>query len=343
MTTMVAEPQNTTDALAQVLGERFARKQLRVGTRTSPMAISQAEMVQAMITQRVPGLTVELVGIETSADLWPGDLHELGGKGNFTKEIDRKLIGGEVDIAVHCLKDVPGDVPIPDGTLMAAYLPREDVHDIAVFPADSEYSRLEDLPAGALVGTSSVRRRAQLGKFRPDLRTERCRGNVNSRLRGLDNDGKFAALILARAGLGRIGMADRPHQVLPTEHQHGQDGVSIVPAVGSGVIALQARSADAAVLQLCDEFNDEITSQCVLAERTLLHMLRGHCNSPIAGHAVHALDGTQIGLRGMVFNRDGSKFVHAHAWHTDPAVLGSMVASDLLRQGARELIMATRQ
>jgi len=342
MTTMVADPQDASDSLAEVLAERFAGKHLRVGTRVSPMAMAQAEMVKAMIRRRVPGVDVELVGVETSADLWPGDLHELGGKGNFTKEIDKRLVGGDIDLAVHCLKDVPGDVPLPEGTVMAAYLARDDVHDIAVFPADSKFTRLDELPIGAVIGTSSVRRRAQLAKWRPDVRIEPCRGNVNNRLKALDANGKFAALIIARAGLGRIGMADRPHQVLPTEDQDGQGGLSIVPAVGAGVIALQARSADAPVMLLAEVFNDPDTAECVTAERVMLHALMGHCNSPIAGYAVHASDG-QLGLKGLVFNQDGSDFVQAAAWHRDPVELGSMVGSDLLRQGAGELITATKK
>lgn len=330
------------DAVATLVRDRFPDTPLRIGTRTSPMALAQAEGVKARIEARVPGLAVELVGMETSADLWPGDLHELGGKGNFTKEIDRALAGGRVDVAVHCLKDVPGDVPLPAGTVFGAHLERDDVHDVALFPASSPFRRLEDLPSGALVGTSSVRRRAQLGLYRPDLRVERSRGNVNSRLARLDEGGHFDAMILARAGLGRIGMAERPYQLLPVEHADGDAAVAILPAIGAGIISLQARSADSPVLRLLDDFNHVVTAQCATAERVMLHMLMGHCNSPIAGHAVRCPDG-QLHLRGMVFNRDGSEFVHAAAWHRDPGALGSMVAADLLRQGARNLITATKK
>jgi hydroxymethylbilane synthase len=342
MTTTVAGPRDVADPLAQVLGELLAGRRLRVGTRLSPMALAQAEMVRALIRRRVPGVEVELAGVETSADLWPGDLHELGGKGNFTSEIDKRLVGEDIDLAVHCLKDVPGDVPLPDGAVTAAYLPRDDVHDVAVFPAGSKFTRLEELPAGSVIGTSSVRRRAQLGRWRPDLRVEPCRGNVNNRLKGLDENGRFTAMILARAGLGRIGMADRPHELLPIEQRSGRSGLSIVPAVGAGVLALQARSTDVAVMLLAQEFNDPTTAECVTAERVMLRTLMGHCNSPIAGYATHAPDG-RLGLRGLVFNRDGSEFVHAAVWHRDPEAPGSMVGSDLLRRGAGELIAATNR
>ena len=333
----------TTDALAQVVAQRFTDTPLRIGTRTSPMALWQAGHVADLLTKRVPGLRTELVGIETTADNWPGDLAELGGKGLFTKEIDRGLMAGQVDIAVHCMKDVPGDVPLPPGTAFGAYLTRDDVHDVALFPASSPIRRLEDLPQGAKVATSSVRRRAQLHQYRPDLRIERIRGNVNSRLRKLDEgtDG-FEAMILARAGLGRIGEAgQRPYQLLPMEHQGKK--VAVLPAVGSGVIGLQARTADAPVMALLDELSDPDTAACVTAERVMLHMLLGHCNSPIAGHCVRTPDGREFHLRGMVFNRDGSRFVHAAAWHKDPATAGSLVAADLLRQGARDLINATKK
>ena len=329
------------DPLAHEMRLRCADAPLRIGSRTSPMAMAQAEHVKALIEKRVPGLDVRIAGMDTSADLWQGDLSELGGKGNFTKEIDRALVSGRIDLAVHCLKDVPGDVPLPAGTRFAAHLERTDVHDVVVFPAASPHSTLAGLPPGSVVGTSSVRRRAALSKYRPDLRVEPFRGNVNSRLARLDAGDGPAALILARPGLARIGMTDRRHQVLPIDHAPGRN-LAMVPAVGAGVISLQARSADAPVLRLLGEFDHEQTSTCVTAERAMLSSLRGHCNSPIAGHAVVTPDGL-IHLHGMVFNGDGSEFVYGDASHTDPALLGGLVATELLRQGGGELITATRK
>lgn len=345
------QPGPSTDALATHVLERFAGAPLNLGSRTSPMAKAQAEHVKALITARVPGLEVQIVGIETSADQWLGDLAQLGGKGNFTKEIDRALIAGQIDIAVHCMKDVPGDVPLPPGTQFGAYLERDDVHDVVV---TRDGCKLADLKRTDLIDTSSVRRRAQLGMYRPGQRTERIRGAVNTRIeKKLDNpdarlaEGKepFAALILARAGLERLGMLDRPHEVLPIESvAAAPGGVAMMPAVGAGVIGIQARTADAPVMQLLEEFNHPETARWILAERTMLHMLRGHCNSPIAGHCYTTADG-KLGLFGMVFNRDGSDFVRSQDWGPvdDPATLGSVVASDLLKQGAMRLINATRK
>ncbi|GII66556.1 porphobilinogen deaminase 2 [Sphaerisporangium krabiense] len=330
------------DALGALLVERFSGGSLRLGTRTSPMAMHQAQRVADLIIGRAPAVKVELIPIKTSADLWPGDLSELGGKGTFTKEIDRALMAAQVDIAVHCMKDVPGDVPLPAGTAFGAYLPRDDVRDVVV---TRDGSTLADLPAGALVGTSSVRRRAQLGLYRPDLRTERIRGAVGSRVAKLDTDGRYDALILACAGLARLEMLDRVAEVLPIEFLPADGGrVAMVPAVGAGIIGIQARTADVPVMQLLDEFNHQPTARDMLAERTMLHMLRGHCNSPIAGYATTTPDG-QLSLFGMVFNRDGSAWARSLLWGDpgDPATLGSRVASDLLHQGARYLITATRK
>ncbi|MEV0230096.1 hydroxymethylbilane synthase [Nonomuraea sp. NPDC050786] len=330
------------DALPDLLNEAFADRPLRIGTRSSPMALYQANDVRDRIRKRVPDLDVELVPMTTKADLWPGELAELGGKGLFTKEIDRALMSGQVDIAVHCMKDVPGDVPLPEGTAFGAYLERDDVHDVVV---TRDGTPLADIAPGSVIGTSSVRRQALLHMYRPDLRTERIRGNVNSRLAKLDQDATYAALIVARAGLGRIDALDRPYEVLSVEFHPADSGVvSMVPAVGAGVIGIQARIADSLITRLLDELTDLATAGHILAERTMLNMLGGHCNSPIAGYACTTADG-QMSLHGMVFNGDGSKFVRSQLWGdaSDPATLGSRVASDLLHQGAQHLIIATRK
>ncbi|WP_329426458.1 hydroxymethylbilane synthase [Streptosporangium sp. NBC_01495] len=329
--------------LTEILMSRFASHPLRIGTRTSTMAKIQTGHVAELITQLAPGVPIEIVPTQVSADLWPGDLAEIGGKGAFSKEIDRALTSGRIDIAVHCIKDVPGDVPLAEGTAFGAYLPRDDVRDVVV---TRDGVALADLPAGSLIGTSSVRRRAQLSIHRPDLRTERIRGNVDTRLAKLDeNESKYAALVLARTSLLRLGLLERHHEILPLEFHSANEGVvSIVPPVGAGVVGIQARGSDAPVMRLLDELNHPATAQHILAERTMLHMLFGHCNSPIAGHASTTADG-KMSMFGMVFNRDGSAFVRSHAWgtHDDPATLGARVAADLLHQGARNLITATRK
>ncbi|GAA0506032.1 hydroxymethylbilane synthase [Saccharopolyspora thermophila] len=212
--TMTAPSGVMTDELRQ----RFADVPLRIGTRTTPLAKAQTQCVVAQIEQRVPGLPIETIGIETSADLWTGDLSLLGGKGNFTKEIDRSLISGRIDIAVHSMKDVPGDVPLPRGTEFGAYLLRGDVHDVVI---SRDGRPLADLPAGAKIGTSAVRRHAQLGLYRPDLIIERVRGSVNRRINKLD-DGEYDAILLARAGLERVGLDHRITEVLPTTWADGE-------------------------------------------------------------------------------------------------------------------------
>jgi hydroxymethylbilane synthase len=328
-----------TDTMSSDLSDRLGGTRLRIGTRKTPLALAQTRQVIVQMEQFVPELPVEIVEIETTADLWAGDLAQLGGKGNFIKEIDRALISGKIDIAVHSMKDVPGDVPLPKGTEFGAYLERGDVHDVVV---SRDGRKLADLPPGSRIGTSAVRRRAQLSLFRPDLIIDRIRGGVDSRLRKLDT-GEYDAILLARTGLQRINLDDRIAEVLPTTWVDGVT-VAMVPAVGAAVIGVQARSADEPIMRLLDQINDTATARHVTAERTMLHMLRGHCNSPIAGHAHTTPDG-QLSLFGMVFNHDGSEWVRSHGWGPadDPASLGAWVAGDLLRQGARRLITDTRQ
>ena len=295
------------------------------------MAMAQAEHVRDLLLKRVENLQVELVGIQTSGDRWQGDLAELGGKGAFLKEIDRHLLSGEVDIAVHCMKDVPGDIPLPEGTAFAAYLPREDVHDVVVFPAGSRHTSLDDLPPGSRIATSAVRRKAQILRARPDLHVDRIRGNVNSRLARFDAEGRFDAMILARAGLRRIGMDNRVSQILPLD--------VMCPAVGAGVLGIQCRTADSGIAELLRLLDDEETRIHITAERTMLHGLQGHCNSPIAGHCTTTADG-QLSLIGMVFTSEGGQFAYAHEWDKPDRApeLGATVAATLTRKGARHII-----
>ncbi|MEV7011352.1 hydroxymethylbilane synthase [Streptosporangium sp. NPDC051022] len=319
------------EAVGQYVAQTLSGRTVRLGTRTSPMALGQAQHVAALLRSISPELEVEVVGIQTSGDRWQGDLAELGGKGAFMKEIDRALVMGAVDAAVHCIKDVPGDVPLTKGTTFAAYLEREDVQDAVVWRAGSSFTRLEDLPAGTRIGTSSVRRKAQLLRYRPDLHVDRIRGNVNSRLARLDAEQRFEALVLACAGLRRIGMEQRIGQVLPLE--------VMCPAVGAGVIGIQCRDNDSAVVELLRLLDHAETRTHIRAERAMLHGLQGHCNSPIAGHCFTTLDG-QLSLTGMVFTREGGQFAYAHEWDqpTRPVELGGYVAAVLARKGALNII-----
>lgn len=299
------------------------------------MAMVQAEQVRALLTDLDPRLEVEIEGIQTSGDRWQGDLAVLGGKGAFLKEIERSLVAGDIDVAVHCVKDVPGDVPIPEGTTFAAYLPRDDVRDVLVFPAGSSHTSLDDLPTGARVATSSVRRRAQLLRVRPDLRVERIRGNVNSRFARFDAEGRFDAMILAWAGLRRLGMDDRVGQVLPVD--------VMCPAVGAGVLGVQCRTADERVLDLVRRLDHTETRAYVTAERAMLHGLQGHCNSPIAGHCTATPDG-HLSLIGVVFGDEGEELAYACAWDipTRARELGVYVAEILAEKGARQIIAGTQ-
>ncbi|WP_433793266.1 hydroxymethylbilane synthase [Actinoplanes sp. CA-252034] len=302
-----------------------ASRLLRIGTRSSPMALAQVERVRRMLADRRPEVTVEVVPLSTSGDRWQGALSELGGKGAFTKEVDQALLDGRADIAVHCVKDVPGDRPAPAGTVFAAYLTRDDVRDCLVDPAGRS---IDDLPAGTRVGTSAVRRIAQLALHWPHLTAVPIRGNANSRLARLDT-GEYDVLLLAVAGLHRIGM--------PSRVGHTIDVDTFVPAVGSGTLVLQCRHDDEAALEIAEVLADPRTGRETEAERTMLHILQGSCSSPIGGYARTEPDG-RISLRARVISLDGKTVLDAHEWAADPVVLGTSVAASLLRQGAREIL-----
>lgn len=308
---------------------------LRIGTRSSPMALAQSRHLAARLNELEPGLRIETVPTTTEADLWQGDLTQLGGKGLFIKAVDEQLQRGETDLALHCLKDVPGDQPLPPGLIFAAVLPRADVRDVLLVPGDSAVGSLAHLPAGAVVATSSVRRTAQILAVRADLATVPVRGAVGTRVElldgtrsGLDAD----AMVLARAGLERIGLTGRIRQEFAVEE--------ILPAVGAGVLVVECRRDDTALTALLARLNDQKTEREATAERAMLRGLRGHCNSPIAGYCVTGPDG-RLGLRARVFSRDGSRFVRADlqaAESNDPAALGNRVCAELLHRGAGGLI-----
>lgn len=304
-----------------------AQQVIRIGTRSSPMALAQVERVRAELATHRPDQGTEVVPFTTSGDRWAGPLAALGGKGAFTKEIDQALLDGRCDLAVHCMKDVPGDRPVPAGTVFAAYLARDDIRDALIHPGGL---RLADLPAGTRIGTSAVRRIAQLARDLPHLTTVPIRGNANTRLAKLDA-GEADALLLAVSGLERIGQAHRITQILPVE--------VMCPPVGAGVIGLQCREDDPTTVEAVSALGDPQAWAQTTAERMLLHVLQGHCNSPVAGYATSEPDG-RLSLRAKVFSSDGKQVIDAQEWDTDPTTLGTSVALALLRQGARELIDA---
>jgi hydroxymethylbilane synthase len=304
---------------------------LRLGCRRSHLARAYARRVIEALDRVVPGLDVELVEITTSGDRHKGDLSKLGGKALFMKEIDKALTVGQIDMAVHCMKDVPGDVPLPPGLVFAAYLERDDVRDCVVWREGSKYAGIDDLPPGSAIGTSAVRRKAQILRHRPDLQVERFRGNVVPRITKLDESDHLEAIVLARGGLIRVGMDHRIGQTFSLEQ--------MCPAVGAGVLGVQCRKDDEGIVELLQLIDHAETRTHVTAERTMLHGLQGHCNSPIAGYC-HTTEDGQLSLIGMVFTREGAHFVYAHEWDTpDQAFeLGAYVAGVLNRKGARDII-----
>lgn len=300
---------------------------IRIVSRDSPMALAQVERVRAELTAAHPGVRTEVVPVRTTGDKWLGDLSQVEGKGAFTKEVDAALLAGEADLAVHCVKDVPADRPLPAGTVFAAFLERDDVRDAVVHP---DGLTLDELPPGTRIGTSSVRRVAQLAATHPQLRCVPLRGNANRRLAKLA-EGEVDALLLAAAGLERIGRGDVISEVLSPD--------VMLPPVGAGVLALQCREGDTGLIEAAAVLNHPDTHRETTAERMLLHVLQGHCNSPIAGLARVDRSG-ELSLRACVFTPDGKTRLNAHEWagRLDPATLGTSVAVALLRQGAREVI-----
>ncbi|MER6324448.1 hydroxymethylbilane synthase [Streptomyces coelicoflavus] len=300
---------------------------IRIVSRDSPMALAQVERVRAGLASLHPGVRTEVVPVRTTGDKWLGDLSQVEGKGAFTKEVDAALLSGEADLAVHCVKDVPADRPLPAGTVFAAFLKRDDVRDALVHP---DGLTLDELPEGTRVGTSSVRRVAQLAATHPHLRCVPFRGNANRRLAKLAA-GEADALLLAVSGLERIGRGDVISEVLSPE--------TMMPPIGAGILALQCREGDGGLIDAVSGLGHPETHREATAERMFLHVLQGHCNSPIAGHA-RVDRGGELSLRACVFTPDGKTRLNAHEWAgpLDPATLGTSVAVALLRQGAREII-----
>lgn len=300
---------------------------IRIVSRSSPMALAQVERVRAELTALHPGIRTEVVPVTTSGDRWMGDLAKLGGKGAFTKEVDAALIAGEADLAVHCVKDVPADRPLPAGTTFAAFLKRDDIRDALVHP---DGLTLDELPPGTRIGTSSVRRIAQLAASHQHVECVPMRGNANRRLEKL-TAGEADALLLAVSGLERIDRADVITEILSVE--------TMCPPIGAGILALQCREDDTATIDAVSGLGDPAAFREATAERMFLHVLQGHCNSPIAGYALAERSG-ELSLRARVFTPDGKTVLNAHEWAgpLDPATLGTSVAVALLRQGARELI-----
>lgn len=298
---------------------------LRIATRKSPLALWQAEYVSNLLKQHHPELEVELIKMTTQGDkILDTPLAKVGGKGLFVKELELGMLEGTADIAVHSMKDVPVD--LPDGLHLPVICPREDPRDALV---SNQYESFYSLPQGARVGTSSLRRQCQLKAERPDLVILDLRGNVNTRLAKLDA-GDYDAIILAAAGLVRLGMEARIRERLAPE-------ISL-PAIGQGAVGIECRSDDARVNNLIQALNDRDTALRVTAERAMNAGLNGGCQVPIAGFAELSQDALM--LRGLVGEPDGSNIIRAEiAGPTENAQeMGQVLAEDLLARGAGKIL-----
>lgn len=305
-------------------------QRIRIATRKSALALWQAEFVKAELLKYHPQLQVELVPMSTQGDkILDTPLAKIGGKGLFVKELETAILEDRADIAVHSMKDVP--VEFPPGLMLNTICEREDPRDAFV---SNQFTSLAQLPAGAVVGTSSLRRQCQLKALRPDLQVRDLRGNVNTRLSKLDN-GEFAAIILAAAGLIRLGFAERIASYLPVELS--------LPANGQGAVGIECRSDDAQVQALLAPLEHSETRNRVLAERAMNRRLQGGCQVPIGAFAEQ--EGDQLWLRGLVGSLDGRQLIRDEI--RGPAAqaeqLGQQLAELLLAAGAGAILSAVYQ
>jgi hydroxymethylbilane synthase len=298
---------------------------LKIGTRGSPLALAQSGWVKEKIEAKYPGIRVSLVKIKTKGDkVLDSPLTKIGGKGLFVKEIEEALLRRDVDVAVHSMKDLPAE--LPEGLQIAVYPEREDPRDAFV---SLEYQTLSALPEGSSVGTGSLRRSAQLLHLRSDLQVVPLRGNVDTRLKKLDSE-NLQAVILATAGLRRLGYAHRITQVLSTEE--------ILPAVGQGALGLELRQEDTKTKDALNFLNHEKTELTVRAERAFLNKLEGGCQVPIAAYS--RMEGGRIILQGLVGELDGSRVIKDEvAGQKDrPEDIGIRLADKVLSAGADKIL-----
>lgn len=301
---------------------------LRIATRESPLALWQAEHVKALLEAAHAGLVVTLVPMTTTGDqLLAGPLSQSGGKGLFVKELESALLEDRADLAVHSMKDVPAQQPA--GLMLSAYLEGEDPRDAFV---SNQHATLMTLPQGARLGTASLRRQVQAKRLRPDLHIEVLRGNVGTRLRKLD-EGRHDAILLACAGLMRLGLEQRIRERLDPE--------TFVPAIGQGIVGIECRSDDARTQALLAPLGDAVSTLRLSAERAFNARLGGACQAPIAGHATRTADG-QLRLVGLVGTPDGATLLRDELTGApaEAEAMGIALADRLLAAGARELLAA---
>jgi hydroxymethylbilane synthase len=294
-----------------------------IATRNSPLALWQAEYAKARLLAAYPELQIELLPMTTRGDqLLDVTLNKIGGKGLFLKELEQAMLEGRADIAVHSMKDVPAE--LPDGFCIGCLFERADASDALV---SSRYASLDELPPNAVVGTSSLRRQAQLLRLRPDLDIQPLRGNVQTRLRKLD-EGQYAAIVLATAGLQRLGLDQRiADRLLPPQW---------LPAVAQGAVGVECLSEREDLLGLLAPLNHPETAACVQAERAFNARLEGSCSVAIG--ALASTSDSQYRLRGGVFAPDGSQALVSEACGTEPEAVGQALAETLLSRGARAIL-----
>ena len=291
---------------------------LVIGSRGSKLALWQANYIKSRLEALGEECRIEI--ITTSGDRFQsGPLKEIGTKGLFTKEIEEALLDGSIDLAVHSLKDMPTE--LPDGLQITAVPEREDARDVMIG------RKLAELPAGARVGTGSLRRAAQIHAARPDVSVEGIRGNVDTRLRKLD-EGQYDAIVLAAAGLNRLGWSERIAEHLPVE--------VMCPAVGQGALAIETRADGGPAMQTVARLDHLITHAAITAERAVLKVLGGGCHVPIGAHATVA-EGT-LHLRAIVISPDGARMVKRESYGLDAVQVGTSLGEELLAGGAREIL-----
>ncbi len=303
-------------------------QKITIATRESPLALWQAEYVRDALQAAHEGLTVELLGMTSRGDqLLDVPLSKVGGKGLFVKELETALLDGSADIAVHSMKDVP--MAFPEGLGLAVICEREEPADAFV---SNHHESIEALPPGSVVGTSSLRRECQLRELRPDVSVRFLRGNVNTRLRKLD-EGEYDAIILACAGLLRLEMGERIRGRIPVAQS--------LPAGGQGAVGIEIRTADTETRSLLQVLHHQGTAECVTAERAVNRRLQGGCEVPIAAYAIHE-SSDSLWLRALVGSPDGTQVLRAEARGStrNADALGEGVADDLLSQGAADILAA---
>ncbi|OCG69828.1 hydroxymethylbilane synthase [Gilliamella sp. Occ3-1] len=298
---------------------------IRIATRKSPLALWQANFVKQQILAHHPNLTVELIPMVTKGDvLLDSPLSKIGGKGLFVKQLEQAILNNEADIAVHSIKDIPAE--FPEGLTLATICKRDDIRDSFI---SNKYSNIDELPNGAIIGTSSLRRQCQLRAKYPHLQIKDLRGNVGTRLGKLDNK-QYDAIILASAGLKRLALQDRIKQYIDTD--------LILPAVGQGAIGIETRADDKKILEILSVLDDKHSRVCIEAERAMNKALQGGCQVPIACYS--QLNNNILSLQGLVGRIDGSKIIKValEGSITEAEKLGQELAKRLLDQGAKAIL-----